>query len=90
MSVFATLTINITVLVDGLGLRLGIVHPKMKIHSLSTHPYAEGGGGGGGGASSDVIKPQKNINMPPYSSCGVIQVCTSPDIYIQLKTASLK
>ena len=27
------------------------------------------------GLSSDVIKQQKH-NMPPYCSCGVIQVCT--------------
>ena len=34
----------------------GIVHWKIKIHSLSTHHYADGGGGGGGGEGFEFTK----------------------------------
>ena len=38
--------------------------------------------------TSDVIKQQKIHNMPPYCSCGVIQVSTSSDVHIPLQTRS--
>ena len=41
--------------------------------------------------SSDVKKTtEKKNNRPPYCFCGVIQVSTSPDIHIQLETASFR
>ena len=39
--------------------------------------------------SSDLKKQQeKTHNMPPYCSCGVIQVSASPDIHTRLETRS--
>ena len=40
--------------------------------------------------SSDLINQQKKHNMPPYCSCGVIQVSPSPDIHIWLKRGHLQ
>ena len=52
----------------------GIVPPQK--NSSSTHHYVDGGGGW------SVWK--KKHNMPPYCSCGVIQVSISPEIQILL------
>ena len=61
----------------------GIVHRKIKIHSSSTQIVV---------VTSDRyfrrVRQWKKHNMPPYRSCGVIQVSTSPDLHIRLEKRS--